>query len=935
LRWRAALVPLGGRAFDILSILVRSSGQLIGKRELIDRIWPNATVEENTLRIQIFAIRKALGPEGELLKTVSGRGYCLLGAWTIREASASTHLIDRPEHGSEAGFRTNVATSRSALVGRTRTKQHLLDVLTAYRVVTLTGPGGIGKSVLGVELARDLFPEFGGDCWFIPLASLSDPALVPSMVASVLGLSLGGDEISAEAVARAIAEEKILLVLDNCEHVIGVAASLVETIVRTCPNATVLATSQETLRVEGEYVYRVPPLDVPPQPQEDADGIHEYSAVRLFVDRLLAFDPGLSVRPEHLLKIAAICRRLDGIPLAIEFAAAHVSTLGFEQVVALLHDRFSLLVQGRRTALPRHQTLRATLSWSYDLVTDSERLLLRRLAVFSGGFTLEAATAVMNDNGRVVFRVDEAIASLVAKSLVAICGSTPSGRWRLLETIRAYASEKLVESGEVEQIARRHAEFYRDLVVAGVSAPQLPPSEYLARHACEIDNVRAALDWCFSPTGDTGIGLPLTAAFCPVWLDISLLAECRERIERALEYLTPDSKLAPRLEMQMQITLGIVQIITLGPAGRIKIALTKGNRLADHLADLDAQLQASWALWALHFNAGEHETAKSAAERFASIAARAKDPVIVAVACRMMGYTLQYMGRQREARERLENVVHTGHSDNGQRHKFRFLYDQQLVARASLARSLWLQGFSDQANDLAHACLAEARAGSNKLTLCFVLGLAVCPVALMRGDITGADRSVAMLMESATRQSFTQYVNVGRSLAAMLMIERGEFAAASGQLRVVRDTFEKAGWRATHPELAGALAMSLAGGGQVDEALATLEQGLASAEQGGMRWYVPELLRIKGELLRRYEAGEIIQAAEGCFEQSIDLARQQGALFWELRTALSQARLMTEQSRIADAQRALSTVYRRFTEGFETRDLREARMLLEKNPKQR
>jgi predicted ATPase len=235
----------------------------------------------------------------------------------------------------------------------------------------------------------------------------------------------------------------------------------------------------------------------------------------------------------------------------------------------------------------------------------------------------------------------------------------------------------------------------------------------------------------------------------------------------------------------------------------------------------------------------------------------------------------------------------------------------------------------DQANDTAHACLEDALAGNNKLSLCFVLGLAVCPVTLMSGDMAGAERSVAMLIESAARQSFIQYVNVGRGLEAMLMIERGEFAAASHQLRAVLDAREKGGWRVSHPELAGALATSLAGRGQLDEALIALEQALASAEQGAVRWYVPELLRMKGELLRRHETGDIIRAAEDCFKEAVDVAQEQGALFWELRAVLSLARLMTVQSRTADAHRALSHVYDKFTEGFETKDLRSARMMLE------
>jgi predicted ATPase len=230
---------------------------------------------------------------------------------------------------------------------------------------------------------------------------------------------------------------------------------------------------------------------------------------------------------------------------------------------------------------------------------------------------------------------------------------------------------------------------------------------------------------------------------------------------------------------------------------------------------------------------------------------------------------------------------------------------------------------------LAQACLVEARQGNSELNLCFVLGLAVCPVALMRGDIPGAQRFVAMLMEVATRQSFTQYVNVGRFLEAALMVERGEFALASTQLRAVLDTREGTGWRLSHPEVAGILANALAGQARSDEALTTVDWGMTIAEEGGIRWYIPELLRIKGEVLRRYKTREKFSASEECFREAIDVAKEQGALLWELRATLSLAGAMMEQGKVADLHRVLSSVYGKFTEGFEATDLRNARMMLE------
>jgi predicted ATPase/DNA-binding winged helix-turn-helix (wHTH) protein len=462
LRTRGVPVPLGGRAFKIFAVLVQSAGELVTKDELMDRVWPGAIVEENKLQVHISAVRKALGPDRGTLKTSFGRGYRLLGNWTVRKEHApADSVVFDPTRMPVQPFLANVPAAGSELIGRATSVQQLRDFLSAYRMITLTGLGGIGKTTLALEVARGLLPAFNGACWLVDVASLSNAGLVPSMVAGVLGLKLGGDEISPESVARAIGVRKLLLVVDNCEHVVDAAAKLAETIVRMCPHAYVLATSREVLRIEGEHVYRVPPLDVPPQNAEEPGSVLGHSAVQLFMTRIHALHSNFSPHRANLRAIAAICRRLDGIPLAIEFAAARAATLGLQQVVSCLEDRFALLTGGRRTALPRHQTLRATLDWSYELLPEPERCLLRRLGVFAGGFTLEAANAVMRDQGYTASVVLNEIANLVAKSLITLDGSEPTGRWRLLETIRAYSLEKLAESGEAEHVARQRAEFFR------------------------------------------------------------------------------------------------------------------------------------------------------------------------------------------------------------------------------------------------------------------------------------------------------------------------------------------------------------------------------------------------------------------------------------------------------------------------------------------
>jgi predicted ATPase/DNA-binding winged helix-turn-helix (wHTH) protein len=926
LRARGVPVPISGRAFDIIEVLVQSDGELATKDDLAARVWPGMIVEENTLQVQISAIRKALGPDREMLKTTSGRGYRLLGAWKSRQKSTSSvDSIDlEPMPSPAEPFRTNLPAAASELVGRANAVQHLRGLLSAYRVVTLTGAGGIGKTKLALEVARSLFPAFHGDRWLVDLASLSDPGLVPSEVAGVLGLKLGGDEISDESVARAIEVERLLLVLDNCEHVIEAAARLTEAIVRMCPRATILATSREILKIEGEYVYHVPPLDVPTQFEEPGN-ILSHSAVQLFIATTRALQSDFSPNGENLATIAAICRRLDGIPLAIGFAATRVAALGLQQVAAGLDNRLGMLAGGRRTALPRHQTMRATLDWSYELLPEPERVVMRRLAVFVGDFTAEAASPVaaggeIGPPEAVCF-----LANLVTKSLVMVEVGSGITHYRLHETTRAYALEKLAETGQFDQVARRHANYYRDLFdSAEMELDTLSTAAWLVRYGHQIGQVRAALDWAFSPTGDAEVGVALTAAAAPLWVHLSLMEECRGRVERALA--GPAESRDARLNMQLHAALGAALFVTKGSDPETVAAWTKAFNIAESLDDADYRLRALYGLFSDCTNSGRFDAALAIAERFCSCAAKSTDPADGAIADRLVGASLLGLGDLDGARRRIERML--GRYVARRSHIIRFQRDQRLLARSYHFEILWLQGFPDRTMHSVECLVVDARASDHPVSQCTTLTFASSN-ALHVGDLILAERYVKALMDLSARHALRRWNAIGRCFEGVFLIRRGDI---SGGLELLRTAFARVpqgSFTVFYTPVLAEIADALRRDDKAVEGLAIVDEALARSDSNEERWFVAELLRIKGELVLREGAPQAAMAAEQHFLRSLDWARRQGALSWELRTSTSLARLQHDQGRTAEASGLLQSVYDRFSEGFETSDLKTAKAYLD------
>jgi predicted ATPase/DNA-binding winged helix-turn-helix (wHTH) protein len=447
------VLPLGVRALDILIYLVDHPGDVIAKQELINHVWSDVTVEEGSLRVHVAAIRKALG-DGQFgnryIANIKGRGYSFVG--TV------VSLVGGTESRNAQG-RLPVRTI--TMVGRETVVHEVSDKLRDERFVTVLGPGGIGKTIVALAVGRSLAEEFGAKVCFVDLEKLTNPRHVAVAVATSLGLSLKSNDPDLELVDL-VRSRRLLVILDSCEHVIEAVASLAEQLYQQTEDIHVLATSRELLKVEGEHCYRLLPLDYPPDGSEQtANAVLRYPAAQLFLRRVVARAESFTLTDEEAPFVAEMCRMLDGIPLAIEMAAGQVAALGIKNTVIRLASRLELLRLSRRTAVLRHRTLKATLDWSYNLLSDRERIVLRRIAPFVGHFTLEGARYVAGagELGVTTAEVFDAIAGLVEKSLLATRIGETQSRYRLLNTTRAHALEKLEEHAEVDAVFRRHAEY--------------------------------------------------------------------------------------------------------------------------------------------------------------------------------------------------------------------------------------------------------------------------------------------------------------------------------------------------------------------------------------------------------------------------------------------------------------------------------------------
>jgi len=888
----AEQVRLGSRALELLTALVERAGSMVDKATLMQRVWPETVVEEINLRVQVTALRKALGA-GEagarFIATTSGRGYSFV-APVKRARATGIPVADLPPN--------NLPRRTAMVLGRDHDVANLVARLPQRRFITVVGPGGMGKTTLAVAVGERMLKQQRDGVFFVDLAPLSDPAGVPGAIAAALRLSIG-EARTLERLAETLTDREVLIVLDNCEHLVEAAALAAEHVVRSAARVSILATSREPLRAEGESIYRLHPLGLPADEDDHlithADQALTWPAVQLFVERATANLDSFVLSNHDAATVVSMCRRLDGLPLAIELAAARVDTLGVQGLSDHLEARLHLLTSGLRTVQPRQRTLRALLDWSHDQLSSTEQVVLRRLAIFRGAFNFDEAIEVSAGEDVAAAQVMDSIVSLADRSLVSVDAGADVIYYRLLEVTRVYALEHLAARGEADRLAERHAlQLLQHYERSEIDWVNLPRVVWLAQNARRTDDLRGALDWAFSATGNVELGVQLTVAVAPLAFELAVLHDFRHRLERAINALASLPGEHPADASRLYTALGSLYNHVLGPSAEMSSAYKRAYELASHRRDAKAMTPPIVGLWAQAYASGQYLKALEGANQLEALARQTQDDVALLIAQRMLSQANHMLGNHALARSLAEHVL----AYPGGRFPLAYGPSQtsvQVTMRIVLARTDWLEGRADDAVRRVDEAIAIAR-DEHVFGECLVLAIAACPISLWCGDLDRARAFTARLVQLTQRYP-SPYWHAWAD----------GFAFALGTQGDVPPPYEAARYDSFITFMPGLID----------------QRSFDRAVAGETGWCAAEIMRAQALKLGKADA----PAAERLLREALALARKQGAVAWELRCASSLVRFARDDRR-RDAMALLADVLGRIPQGANARDAMDARALL-------
>ncbi|CUX57882.1 winged helix-turn-helix domain-containing protein [Agrobacterium genomosp. 13] len=900
---------IGSRALDILLYLARRQGQTISIDELMKAVWPNTTVEQNTLRVQIKNLRRALTESGSGCFVVnrSGRGYSLIVPTQRMGLRLSSELAET----------TSALPKRRRLIGRAGTISEVTERLLNHQLVTVTGPGGIGKTGVVKEIAARWDSWGRREVFYIDLGGLQDERLLLAHVARAVGVKQS--DADPREVLRTLSGVNGLLVLDTCEHMIDAAAEFVEQLLPEAPNLKVLVGSQDSLRIAGEWVTRLQPLAFPQTDEADELVTAEaYPAIELFLERASGAGCALTLAPATIGAIGRICARLDGLPLAIELAAARVGQFGVDHLLSALNQHLGILTGGLRTGVPRQRTMRAAIEWSFSTLTDYEQELLQNLSVLKSPFVLEIATAVAGEGHPEVADQDvmNGLNELYRKSMLNVVIVDDRQHFCLLDTTRTYAYELLRRRGG-EDIARsRHLTYVQNMLRQRRESSFVCPT-LQSEH--ELNEVRGALDWASEHGELMETVANLTLAAIPMWFEHSLVGECRMYVERILSKMSDRGAGDARI-LQFYVALGGAYMNIQGAGEDARSAWTEVYRQAGRTGDIGNRLKSLWGLWVDARNRGDFVSASILSKRFTRLSRKSNDPLVLVNADRMSSISHFFQGELALSRRLAERVASSPHAG---RDVVSFQFHQRITARCFLAQALWLQGFADKAIGLAIGNVEDAIAIGHSATISYALTEGGCQVAWNVGNLSLLEHYSQLALCRTARNGLDVWHTIAGCFSGILQLKRGNDVG----LEILHDALGQLRRAHRAPVCSRALAFyadELAKRGRAGEAIAAIEEALSRARLSGEKWCEPELLRLRGVIRKRFGL-----PYETDLHASMALCRQQGALGWQLRTATSLAEHYLDRGDERAAVSCLIDIYGSFDEGSGSEDLRKAEALLD------
>lgn len=913
------VVRLGSKAIEILIALVERAGELISERELIEIAWPNTFVVEANLTVQVAALRRALGEDetaNQYIVNSPGRGYRFVAPIKVlEEESPEADLLVPRKH--------NLPAQLTRLIGRAEALDSIKRKLADGRLVSIVGPPGIGKTSTALRAAETALPQFRDGVWLVDLGSITNESLIPSALASALPIDVRSSDILSGIVA-ALRYKNLLLVFDNCEHLIDGAAAAIAALLRGGNEIKVLTTSREPLRIQGEQVCRLPPLDVPPPGANlSLKGALTYPAVQLFVERAAAIVNNFELNDTSAAFAAQICRGLDGNPLAIELTAARVDAFSVKGLAARLKDRMSLLADTHRGTSSRHRTIATAIEWSYQLLSERERYILRCLGVFAGSFTLEAAVAVIpatEDDTATI------LADLVCKSLLSVDVGTDGVRFRLLEITRAFALAKLIEKAERNELASRLASCLAEMFRKCADGPSRV--ETLRDAVLELDNVRGILNWAFSASGQDGAGVALAAAAVPVWLENSLLTECIGWTTKAIDALEPSVE-SERSEMILKAALGLAVMFTEGMTSQSRDALSRAIELAGHLRDRQWELRAHLGLVLFMHRRGDFKGALEGTKRIEKLVADVGEPTALAmlksVKSASLYFNAEYPSALNLAREAHAYFrTHASPSQVG-----RWGLNHSIYAQCVMTGVHWCEGRFDQTLSACLSAHSEAEETGNPTSICQALSWCGCAMFLRLEELDLAGAAIRRMRQVAEDNDIQSYLFSAIGFEGRLLFLKGEFEQAERHLREAISKLSDARYENASLPFLGRLGVLLAADGRPEEAVLASAESLERIRAAEALWLLPDALRIHGTTLLSLE-GNKSESAESHFREAITISRHQGSLGWELWAVEALAEMLRQQGRNKEASAELERTLGKFVEGFETVPFRRAKTMLDK-----